>query len=109
MDNKLIRSEDLLRALRDDPDINGANFAKVKRHIENAQAEDASKRRMSMDELKTARPDYEEMYHAAQEQIAMATDKILWLNEELKRKDKDIVFLEGFKSAVELIFGKGIS
>ena len=38
---KLICAEDLLRALRDDISINGTNFAKVKRHIENAPAVDA--------------------------------------------------------------------
>ena len=38
MENKLIRAGDLLRALRDDPDLNGTNFALVKRHIEKAPA-----------------------------------------------------------------------
>ena len=45
MENKLIRAGDLLRALRDDPDLNGTNFALVKRHIENAEAVDAVKGR----------------------------------------------------------------
>ena len=43
MENKLIRAGDLLRALRDDPDLNGTNFALVKRHIENAQTVDVQK------------------------------------------------------------------
>ena len=38
MENKLISAEALLHALRDDADINGTNFARVKRHIENAPA-----------------------------------------------------------------------
>ena len=42
MENKkLIYAEDLFCALRDDISINGANLAKVKRHIENAPAVDA--------------------------------------------------------------------
>lgn len=32
---KLIRAEDLIRSIANDPEINGANFAKVKRHIDN--------------------------------------------------------------------------
>ena len=38
MENKLISAEALLHALRDDADINGTNFARVKQHIENAPA-----------------------------------------------------------------------
>ena len=38
VENKLISAETLLHALRDDADINGTNFAKVKRHIENTPA-----------------------------------------------------------------------
>ena len=37
-EEKLISAEGLIRALRDDIGINGTNFAKVKRHIENAPA-----------------------------------------------------------------------
>ena len=33
---KLIYAEDLLSSVRDDPSINGANFRKVKQHIEEA-------------------------------------------------------------------------
>lgn len=36
MNEKYICASDLLRVLRDDPEINGTNFARVKRHIENA-------------------------------------------------------------------------
>ena len=39
--NKIIDAEDLLQAIRDDISINGTNFAKVKRHIEDAPAVDA--------------------------------------------------------------------
>lgn len=38
---KLISAEALLLSFRDDPEINGKNFARVKRHIENAPAVDA--------------------------------------------------------------------
>ena len=44
MENKLIGAEALLHALRDDADINGTNFARVKRHIEDAPAVDAIER-----------------------------------------------------------------
>ena len=40
-DNKIIKAEELLNAIRDDISINGTNFARVKRHIENAPAVDA--------------------------------------------------------------------
>lgn len=40
---KLIYADDLLQAIRDDPSINGANFAKIKRHIEAAPAVDVPK------------------------------------------------------------------
>ena len=40
-ENRLIRPGDLIATLRDDPDINGKNFARVKRHIENAPTVDA--------------------------------------------------------------------
>ena len=43
MNEKYICAGDLLRVLRDDPEINGTNFARVKRYIENAPAEEASK------------------------------------------------------------------
>ena len=39
-EKKLIYADDLLAAIRDDQDINGANFARVKRHIEAAPAVD---------------------------------------------------------------------
>lgn len=42
MPKKMIYAEDLLAAVRDDPSINGANFRKVKQHIE--EAPDAVKR-----------------------------------------------------------------
>ena len=38
---KVIYADDLLAAIRDDQDINGANFARFKRHIEAATAVDA--------------------------------------------------------------------
>ena len=38
MKDKLISAEVLLNALRDDISINGTNFAKVRRHIEDAPA-----------------------------------------------------------------------
>ena len=38
MEGKIIDAGKLLCAIRDDPSINGANFARVKRHIENAPA-----------------------------------------------------------------------
>ena len=37
---KFICADDLLAEIRDDPNINGANFARVKRHIEAAPAVD---------------------------------------------------------------------
>ena len=40
-EKKLIYADDLLAAIRDDQDINGANFARAKRHIEAAPAVDA--------------------------------------------------------------------
>ena len=40
-ENRLIRPGDLIATLRDDPDINGKNFARVKRHIDNAPTVDA--------------------------------------------------------------------
>ena len=40
-ENRLIRPGDLIATLRDDLNINGKNFARVKRHIENAPAVDA--------------------------------------------------------------------
>lgn len=42
MAKKLIYAEDLLKAVRDDPGINGLCFKKLKQHIEEAQ--DAVKR-----------------------------------------------------------------
>ena len=39
--NRLIRPGDLIATLRDDPDINGKNFARIKRHIDNAPTMDA--------------------------------------------------------------------
>ena len=33
-DKRMIFAEDLIEALRDDPSINGANFRKLKQHIE---------------------------------------------------------------------------
>ena len=39
--NRLIRPDDLIATLRDDPDINGKNFARIKRHIDNAPTVDA--------------------------------------------------------------------
>ena len=41
MEDKLISAAALLESVRDDHSINGANFARVKRHIENAPAVDA--------------------------------------------------------------------
>ena len=40
-ENRLIRPGDLIATLRDDPDINGKNFARIKRHIDNAPTVDA--------------------------------------------------------------------
>lgn len=40
-ENRLIRPGDLIATLRDDLNINGKNFARVKRHIENAPTVDA--------------------------------------------------------------------
>lgn len=40
-DNKIIYAGDLLDAIRDDHSINGANFAKMRRHIETAKAVEA--------------------------------------------------------------------
>ena len=36
MPKKVIYAEDLLCSMRDDPSINGTNFARIKRHIEAA-------------------------------------------------------------------------
>ena len=41
MEGKIIDAGTLLIAIRDDPSINGANFARVKRHLEEAKAVDA--------------------------------------------------------------------
>ena len=41
MSKKAIYAEDLLAAIRDDPSINGAHFARVKEHIEAAPPADA--------------------------------------------------------------------
>ena len=41
MNDKLISAEDLFCVLRDDININGANLARVKRHLEEAKAVDA--------------------------------------------------------------------
>ena len=60
-----------------------------------------------MDEIKTVRPNYEAMYEDAIRQLEGARAKIEYLEIETQRKDKDRIFLEGFKNAVELIFGKG--
>lgn len=38
---KLIYADDLLQAIRDDPSINGANFARIREHIEAAPAVEA--------------------------------------------------------------------
>ena len=35
---KIISAEDLIRSIANDPEINGSNFAKMKRHIDNAPA-----------------------------------------------------------------------
>jgi hypothetical protein len=35
---KTICAEDLIRSIASDPEINGSNFAKIKRHIDNAPA-----------------------------------------------------------------------
>lgn len=35
MEDKLVSASDLIDAIRDDPNINGSNFAKIKRHIDN--------------------------------------------------------------------------
>lgn len=40
-EKKLIYADDLLNAIRDDHSINGANFAKMRRHIETAKAVEA--------------------------------------------------------------------
>ena len=40
-EKRLIYADDLLSALRDDLSINGKNFARVRRHIENAPTVDA--------------------------------------------------------------------
>ena len=40
-EKKLIYAEDLFTVLRDDINISGANLARIKRHIEEAQAVDA--------------------------------------------------------------------
>lgn len=59
-----------------------------------------------MRDLETARPDYEAMYNEVKQGLLKSIEKIEWLEGELQRKDKDLVFLEGFKNAIELIFGK---
>ena len=41
MEGKIIDAGKLLCAIRDDPSINGANFARIKRHISEATAVDA--------------------------------------------------------------------
>ena len=41
MEGKIIDAGKLLGAIRDDPSINGANFARVKRHLAEAKAVDA--------------------------------------------------------------------
>ena len=38
---KLINANDLLNAIRDDYNINGAHFSRIRRHIEDAPAVDA--------------------------------------------------------------------
>lgn len=41
---KIIYADELMSAIRDDLDINGRNFAIMKRHIDNAKAADAVSR-----------------------------------------------------------------
>lgn len=43
MSKKAIYAEDLLCSIRDDPSINGAHFARIRRHIEAATAVDVPK------------------------------------------------------------------
>ena len=59
-----------------------------------------------MRDLETARPDYEAMYNDVNKGLMKSIEKVQWLEDELQRKDKERIFLEGFKNAVELIFGK---
>ena len=55
-----------------------------------------------------AAPDYEAMYVRATDEIRKMEQENCYLRDELKQKEKEMRWHQGFRAAVELIFGKGI-
>lgn len=51
--------------------------------------------------------DYEKAYDKVMRELEKAKCEADYLRDECKQKDRELEFYYGFKSAVELIFGKG--
>ena len=51
--------------------------------------------------------DYEKEYHKAMKELEKAIHENRYLSQELKQKEAEMKWHYGFRSAVELIFGKG--
>lgn len=51
--------------------------------------------------------DYEKEYNKALRELEKATHENHYLRNELKQKEEEMKWHYGFRSAVELIFGKG--
>ena len=50
---------------------------------------------------------YEAEYKRLEQELKKATDEAHYLRQELKFKEEELKWHYGFRSAVELIFGKG--
>ena len=60
-----------------------------------------------MEDNKCASLDYEQAYDKVMRSLDKAECENHYLRDELRLKEEEMKWLYGFKSAVELIFGKG--
>lgn len=60
-----------------------------------------------MEDNKCASLDYERAYDNVMRELEKAKCEANYLRDELRLKEEEMKWLNGFRSAVELIFGKG--
>ena len=50
---------------------------------------------------------YEALYEKTMDELSKATEKLEYVCKELERKQREIMWYEGIKQTIEVIFGRG--